>query len=151
MAFVNMLGYLTFVSIYFRAVLGQTVSAAWRPLAKQYSPACGVVHIGYYYSSRHQIAFFKAAEGHHPPPPYSAAARQRAASCELSSLAWVRCLCCNIVRLCCGLEACDLVTATSNLFHVEIVIQNISQFEYFLDVLNSVFMDRMICQEKQRG
>jgi hypothetical protein len=71
-----------------------------------------------YYSNRHQNACFKAAEGLHPP--YRAALSQQYSVASFATLQILNCLhspgicssCCNDVRFCCDLEACNLVTAT---------------------------------------
>jgi hypothetical protein len=74
------------------------------------------------YSSRHQTSRFKATEGLHPPhPPYRAALSQQY---SVASFATVRvlsclhspgllCLCCNVVRFSCDLQACNLMTSST--------------------------------------
>jgi hypothetical protein len=71
-----------------------------------------------FYSSRHQIACFKATEGLKPPPPrtvlrqqYSVAsfATLRVLSCLHSP--GLRCSWYNVVRFCCDFEACSMVMA----------------------------------------
>jgi hypothetical protein len=70
------------------------------------------------YSSRHQIAFFKATEELYHPyraalcQPYSVAsfATVRVLNCLHSP--GLSCSCCNGVRFCCGLEACNLEMVT---------------------------------------
>jgi hypothetical protein len=64
----------------------------------------------WHYSSRHQIACFKATEG--LPPLTARLWVTIAAISELSSLAWATLFCYNVVRFLCDLEACSLVTAT---------------------------------------
>jgi hypothetical protein len=76
-------------------------------------------HSQYFYSSCHQIAFFKATERHPPPPCRSALSRQfsvasfaklRVLNCLHSP--GLHCSSCNIVRFFCDLGACNMVTAT---------------------------------------
>jgi hypothetical protein len=68
------------------------------------------------YSSRHQIACFKATEGlQTPPPPYSAALSHQYSVASFATLLVLSCLnssgfrysCCNVVRFCCDLETCN--------------------------------------------
>jgi hypothetical protein len=72
------------------------------------------------HSSRHQIACFKATEGVHPSPFPAAALRHKYSVGSFATLRvlsclhspGLRCSCWNIVRFCCDLEACNLLTAT---------------------------------------
>jgi hypothetical protein len=74
-------------------------------------------------SSRHLIAYFKASEGLHPP--YSTTRSHQHSVASFATLRVLNCLhspglccsCCNIVRFCCGLDACSLLTATIALFN----------------------------------
>jgi hypothetical protein len=69
------------------------------------------------YSSHHQTACFKVTEGLHSP--YRAALSQQYSVARFAKLRVLSCLhspglrrsCSNVVRICCDLEACDLVTA----------------------------------------
>jgi hypothetical protein len=68
-------------------------------------------------SSRHQIAYFKATEGLHPP--YRAALSEEYSVASFATVLvlsclhspGLRCSFCDVVRFCCDLEACNLVTA----------------------------------------
>jgi hypothetical protein len=71
-------------------------------------------------SSCNQLAYFKATEGPQPPPPYCACLSQQYSGASFATVRVLSCLhspglrwsCCNGVLLCCGLKACNLVTAT---------------------------------------
>jgi hypothetical protein len=69
------------------------------------------------YSSRHQLACFKATEG--LPSPFPRGSKSTVQRCF--STLWVlsclhspglSCPCCNVVRFCCDLETCNLVMVT---------------------------------------
>jgi hypothetical protein len=72
----------------------------------------------YSFCSRHQISWLKATEGLHPP--YHAALSQHCTVASFATLQVASCIhslvlhcsCCNVVRLCCDLEARNLVTPT---------------------------------------
>jgi hypothetical protein len=72
-----------------------------------------------YYSSRHHIGCFKATEG--LSLPYPLALSQQDSVDSFATMRVLRCLhspglrcsCCNVVRFCCDLEACNLVTTTA--------------------------------------
>jgi hypothetical protein len=76
------------------------------------------IHTPYAYSSRHQTACFKATEGLRSP--YRAALSNQHSVASFATLRVFSCLhspglccsCCNVVRFCCGLEVCNLVTDT---------------------------------------
>jgi hypothetical protein len=72
------------------------------------------------YSTRHQIACFKATERLHPPLPYSATQSHHYSVASFATLQVLSCLhsprlrcsCCDDVRFCCDLEAPSLAAAT---------------------------------------
>jgi hypothetical protein len=74
--------------------------------------------MSHHYSSRHQTACFKVAEELQPPHRVVLSQRFNVATfATVRVLSYLhspelRCLCCNVVRFCCDLEACNLVTAT---------------------------------------
>jgi hypothetical protein len=91
------------------------IAVSWRKITEPFV-AVVLFKLGYY-RSRHQIACFKATEGLHSSLPRgSKSPVQRCQLCYTAGSSCIhspalRCSCCNVIRFCCDLEACNLVTA----------------------------------------
>jgi hypothetical protein len=108
------------------------------------------------YSSRHQIACFKATEGNHThthTDPYRVALSHHYSVASFATVQVLNCLhspqlhcsCCNVVRFWCDLEACNLVTATivfkRNLVLLAIINSRPSVFAAGVQCKTSAFGD----------
>jgi hypothetical protein len=73
-----------------------------------------------FHCSRHNIACFKATERLHPPTAWPQVTSNTSLLVRFATLLvlsclhspGLRCSCCNVVRFCCDLATCRLVTAT---------------------------------------
>jgi hypothetical protein len=98
----------------------QNIVGSSEPLSVHIDVKCKYCSVHTHYSSRHQIACFKATKGLHPAARFRAARSQQYSVARFASLRvlsclhspGLRCSCCNVVRFCCDLEASNSVTTT---------------------------------------